>query len=337
MKAFKAIGIYFMLVLFIGFNSACVSVKKYRQIDYERGIALADKYNAEQNIKTLEESNRRLKKDTTNFGIAYRNILAQYTDLKNASNLTTQQLTSELQSNSEILALKESELAEKEEQLKEREALVKELQRIIRQKEQAQRSLMTNLETAFVNYSSEDLTIERRGGLIYVSLSEQLLFKPGKTDIDARGKSALSALAEVLRYNPNLTVTIEGHTDNDPIKTNTYKDNWDLSVYRATSIVRILTKEYGVSPTRVVAAGRGEHYPVASNINDIGKSKNRRTEIILTPKLDEIYSILKTSTYTKLNGIGTGSSSTAKDNNNGSLTREQLQQKENTNTKEGNQ
>jgi chemotaxis protein MotB len=119
------------------------------------------------------------------------------------------------------------------------------------------------------------------------------LFKSGSAAVEVKGKEALKVLAEVLDKNPDIDILVEGHTDNVPIRTSVYKDNWDLSVARATSIVRILTDEYKIEPTRLTASGKGEFSPRASNAASEGRANNRRTEIILSPKLDEIMQLLK--------------------------------------------
>jgi chemotaxis protein MotB len=198
-----------------------------------------------------------------------------------------------LKVNQKKLKDKETELADKEKELLARERLVQELRASIQRKEAEQQKLFQSLQSALGNFSAEELIVERRGGRVYVSLSDKLLFKPGDIKVDPQGKMALAKVANVLNKNPKIDVIIEGHTDNVPIKTAVYKDNWDLSVYRATSIVRILTEEYSVSPLNIIASGRGEHYAIADNENVEGKAKNRRTEIILMPKLDEIYSIIQ--------------------------------------------
>jgi chemotaxis protein MotB len=123
-------------------------------------------------------------------------------------------------------------------------------------------------------------------------LSNKLLFKSGSVDIEAKGKDAIRILGEVLKKNPDIDVMVEGHTDNVPIKTSLYKDNWDLSVARAITIVRMLTSNYGILPMRLTAAGRGEYMPKASNDTPEGRALNRRTEIILTPNLDKIMKII---------------------------------------------
>ena len=153
--------------------------------------------------------------------------------------------------------------------------------------------LKKSIEKALLSFDKDELTVEVRDGKIYVSLANKLLFKSGSTSVDKKGQDALDKLADVLKKQEDITIMVEGHTDDDPIKTACINDNWDLSVLRATSIVRILTKKDKVDPTKVIPAGRGEFIPVASNETDEGKSKNRRTEIILSPNLDKIFQLLE--------------------------------------------
>ena len=287
--------------------SACVSSKKYEDIEYKMSVLTAEKLNSDQERVRLKEDIAILQRDTSNCGASYREIYKRYSDLVQSSSLTTSQLTDQLlkkreelevnqgklKVNQEKLKDKENELADKEKQLLAREQLVQELRASIQRKEAEQQQLFQSLQNALGGFSAEELIVERRGGRVYVSLSDKLLFKPGDIKVDPQGKMALAKVANVLNKNPKIDVIIEGHTDNVPIKTAVYKDNWDLSVYRATSIVRILTEEYGVSPLSIIASGRGEHYAIADNENVEGKAKNRRTEIILMPKLDEIYSIIQ--------------------------------------------
>lgn len=290
----------FMVSLLLVLNfSACVSAKKYKTMEYEKNIAFADKINAQQRIENLEGIIKLLKKDTTSIGLAYRNLTEQYSDLRASSTQTALQLSEQLNQTRNELRAQEKALYDKEMTLREREHLVQELQMAIERKEEAQRLLIENLRQALIGFSSEDLQIIRKDGKVYVSMSEKLLFKSGQAEVDEIGKFALSKLAEVLNRNPNIDITVEGHTDNVPIQTAVYKDNWDLSVYRATTVTRILSELYGVNATRILASGRGEFFPVASNDDSEGKSKNRRTEIILMPKLDEIYRTLENSTVPK--------------------------------------
>jgi chemotaxis protein MotB len=145
-----------------------------------------------------------------------------------------------------------------------------------------------------LGFEGQGLTVTRRDGKVYVSLEEQLLFKTGSTVVDPNGVRALQQLAVVLANNPDISIMIEGHTDNVPFRQgSSIKDNWDLSVMRATSIVRILLGAANIEPTRITVAGRGEFLPVDPADTPEARRKNRRTEIILSPDLSELYRILE--------------------------------------------
>lgn len=191
-----------------------------------------------------------------------------------------------------MLQQKSKELDQKEKLIAEREKSLKDMQSIVSRQDSLSRRLKETLRNALLGFKADELSVETKNGKVYVSMSDKLLFKSGSAAVENKGKEALRALAEVLVKNPDIDVLVEGHTDNVPIKTSIFKDNWDLSVIRATSIVRILTSEYSVKPTQVSAAGRGEYFPKASNDTPEGRAQNRRTEIILSPKLDEIMNLL---------------------------------------------
>jgi chemotaxis protein MotB len=131
-----------------------------------------------------------------------------------------------------------------------------------------------------------------RDGKVYVAMSDRLLFRSGSDQVESRGREALSMLANVLTTQPDIDMFIEGHTDNVPIRTTRFSDNWDLSVLRATSVVRILTSEHGVNHAQIIPSGRGEYFPVDDNTTADGRARNRRTEIILSPKLDKLFELL---------------------------------------------
>ena len=161
---------------------------------------------------------------------------------------------------------------------------------------QAQKDVMNNLKNsiaaALMNYKSDELSVYTKDGNVYVSLQEKLLFKSGSDLVDPKGKEALKTLAMVLNSAKDITVVIEGHTDSIPIKTNQFKDNWDLSTARATSIVRILTKDNGFDPGRITATGKSEFHPVKPNQTAEGRANNRRTEVILSPNMKELYNLI---------------------------------------------
>jgi chemotaxis protein MotB len=168
-----------------------------------------------------------------------------------------------------------------------------ELERALAKKDEAVIALKNKVMDALTGFDNKGLSISNRNGKVYVSMDEKLLFKSGSYTVDVRGAQALKQLAQVLSANKDINIVIEGHTDNVPYKgSGDLKDNWDLSVKRATSIVRILSLNKGINPQRMTVSGRSKYLPIVTNATVEGRSKNRRTEIILTPKLDELFQIL---------------------------------------------
>jgi chemotaxis protein MotB len=166
------------------------------------------------------------------------------------------------------------------------------LRKLLQQQREAVEGLRKKMSDALVGFNSNELQVFVKNGKVYVSLQEGLLFPSGSAVVNPKGKEALGTLAQVLNANPNINVVVEGHTDSIPIH-GKYEDNWALSVARATSIVRILTDTYKVDPTRVTASGKSKFEPVDGNDTPEGRQRNRRTEIILAPKLDELMQLLQ--------------------------------------------
>ena len=180
------------------------------------------------------------------------------------------------------------DLKNKEIELMSRERAMNEMKTFIEKQNAITTRLNQILKNALLGFNSDELTIELKNGKVYVSLSDKLLFKSGSIEMESKGQDAIKRLAEVMINNPEIDVLVEGHTDNLPIKTSVYMDNWDLSVARAASVVRLLTSNYKVSPMQVTPAGRGEFFPKEDNATAEGRAKNRRIEIVLSPKLDEV-------------------------------------------------
>jgi chemotaxis protein MotB len=312
----------FALATFLVFilSSCLVSKKKYDDLlaqkvrmeaDLSDRNSQLDKSNAD--IKDLEDKLRMLKEDTTNLGIDVRSAgqrLAQlekehaqlnnsYTGLVTSSGklkgdvAQQQQQLLTIQSNLEKTRRLNDSLSTS---LAEREKKVQELEQVLANKDKAVQDLKNRISNALLNFKENDLTVKVKNGKVYVSLAEQLLFGSGSIEVDQKGVTALQQLARAVKDQKGINIMVEGHTDNVPIsKKSAYmQDNWDLSVMRATSITRILTKA-GVSSTQITASGRGEYVPLAANDSPQNKSKNRRTEIIITPDLDELFKILGTN------------------------------------------
>ncbi len=169
---------------------------------------------------------------------------------------------------------------------------LKNLQNIIQSQRDVMLKLKNTIADALIKYKADELSVYIKDGNVYVSMEEKLLFKSGSDVVDPKGKEALKSLAQVLSSTPDISVMIEGHTDNVSIKTKQFKDNWDLSTARATSIVRTMTVDYGFDPNRITASGRGLFHPVKTNETAEGRASNRRTEVILSPDLKELYKLL---------------------------------------------
>ncbi len=220
----------------------------------------------------------------------------------------TRRLLNELQAAQEDLAAKQRALAELEgnvseqrqsltrlkAELEARNARLMEMEEMMQEKDRLMNRLRQTVADALLGFEGQGLTVTQRNGKVYVSLANQLLFSSGSTEVDANGQRALRQLAAVLAQNPDISIMIEGHTDDVPFrKGSSIKDNWDLSVLRATSIVRILLDAKSIDPKRITVAGRGEYLPVDPSDTPEARAKNRRTEIILSPDLDELYRILE--------------------------------------------
>ncbi|MGE0562369.1 MAG: OmpA family protein [Flavobacteriales bacterium] len=237
------------------------------------------------NLKNEETQNAKLTDDLAKLNAEHENLNAKYKGLIDVNMSQTDEYNKSLKEKSE-------ELNKKEKLLAEREKALRELQQTIARKDSITNRLNEILRNALLGFNSDELSVEIKNGKVYVSMSDKLLFKSGSAAVESKGIEALKVLADVLNKNADIDILVEGHTDSIPIKTALFKDNWDLSVIRATSIVRTLTDDYKVSGTRVTASGKGDVFPKADNSTPEGRAKNRRTEIILSPKLDEIMNLL---------------------------------------------
>jgi chemotaxis protein MotB len=174
-----------------------------------------------------------------------------------------------------------------------KDTYIKDMQTQMQKKDSLNMALVLNLKGALKDVNDQDVQIKVEGSAVMISISDKMLFKSGSYDITPNAKSVLSKVADVIKAQPAIQFMVEGHTDNKPIKTAFIKDNWDLSVLRATAVTRTLQKDYGVDPKRMIAAGRGEYVTIADNSTDAGRSTNRRTRIIILPQLDQFFQLLE--------------------------------------------
>ncbi|WP_339697940.1 OmpA family protein [uncultured Roseivirga sp.] len=271
-------------------NELSVAKEKINRLEVQLNDLTTEKNALQSDFDVIDKELKTLRAEHGRIKGLYENLLTNSGQLN--QDLARQQ--KRLLAMEEDLGVQKKRNEELAEDLTKREARVAELEKLISDKEAAVQALKNKVTNALLNFNEDDLKVEVRNGKVYVSLAEQLLFGTGSITVDQKGVSALQQLANAIKTNPDINIMVEGHTDNVPFsrKTQYMSDNWDLSVLRATSIVRILV-EGGVTPMSIIASGRGESTPVAANDSPENKAKNRRTEIILTPKLDELFQILE--------------------------------------------
>lgn len=251
-------------------------------------------------IEKLKAENTRLAMDLAASEKNFERLQASYDALEaNSSSALTEnlernrKLLTQLEEKERALAAESQRLNKLQKDLAARSQRVDELEGIIAAKDAKMKALKDAISAALTNFEGNGLTVEQRDGKVYVSMENKLLFESGSWAVNSRGRQAVVQLGNVLAQNPEIAVLIEGHTDNVPYGGNgPLKDNWDLSTKRATAIVNILTENAAIPKDNLTAAGRGEYAPIATNATSEGKAKNRRIEVILTPKLDEISKLL---------------------------------------------
>ena len=242
----------------------------------------------------------KLQSDYNALKANYDNLKASYDALEKNSSASiaenskkNRELLAQLEAKEQALAAENSRLEALKKQLENRSSRIAELESVIAAKDKAMTDLKNAISRALTDFEGKGLTVELRDGKVYVSMENKLLFRSGSWAVGGEGRKAVEQLASVLADNPDIAILIEGHTDNVPYKGNAQlSGNWDLSTKRATAIVNILRENSNINPENLTAAGRGEYAPVATNDTAEGKAKNRRIEVILTPKLDELSRLL---------------------------------------------
>lgn len=267
-------------LLFAG--TSCVSKKKYLEAENGRIEAEKEAKNLRERLIGCQDESDRLVNQVA--ALAKDTALLRR-DIRNYKTM----LNTNMGEQDKLNAL----LSEKMKELDEREQTINQLQEMIDEQTRKVQDLLNSVKEALLGFNSDELTVTEKNGKVYVAMSDKLLFQSGSATVDKRGKEALAKLADVLNKQNDIDVYIEGHTDSKPIHNARFSDNWDLSVIRATSVVRILTTDYGVNPLQIQPCGRGEYMPVADNETAEGRSKNRRTEIIMAPRLDKLIQMLQ--------------------------------------------
>ena len=262
--------------------SSCVSQKKYAELEAKQketqdllnsatvklNTCLEEQATADARLQTLEEENAFLKANNQEL-------------INNMGNLTT-------------LTAKGADNLEKSlESLREKDLTIRKLQDAVTRRDSVNLALVQSLKGVLGNLDDEDIEISVEKGVVFVSISDKLLFRSGSYNVTSAAKEVLGKVAKVVNNKPDFEFMVEGHTDNVPYRSGVLLDNWDLSAKRATSVVRILQNDFGVDPARMTAAGRSYYVPLTSNDTAANRAKNRRTRIVVLPKLDQFYNMIE--------------------------------------------
>ncbi len=282
---------------------SCVGKKKFTGVQNEK----------EQTQLALDESQQRLEEcqsgrsaDNERLNTTLRNKESELarTEAQRASyeqqigNLTSTnaKLLDQMSANQLTTQAEAKSIAASLTKINSQSEYIERLNKVIRVKDSTSVALVYNLKKSLENINDEDIDVQVKGTKVFVSISDKLLFKSGQASVGGQASEILSKVAKVIKDNEDLDITVEGHTDNVPISSSKYADNWELSTARATAVVKALSTKYGVEPSRLAAAGRGEFMPKVENDTPEGRATNRRTEIILTPKLDQFFKLLEAPT-----------------------------------------
>lgn len=280
MKTLKAILLVFLVLI-----TSCVSQKKYSDLENKSNQFESD-LNTCKNQQLILDTNlanekskvTKLESQLDYFKSTNTNLLERLSDLSVVSKSGAENIKKSLEA------------------LNEQNKYIKNLTTSMQRKDSLNLVLVMNLKRSLDNFDDEDIVIEVKKGVVYVSISDKMLFASGSYKLNAKAKDVIGKIATIVNDHNDLDILVEGHTDNVPIFTECMLDNWDLSVKRATTIVRLMQHEFGVQPERMTAGGRSEYIPKETNATNEGRAKNRRTEIIILPKLDQFFNLLSPPT-----------------------------------------
>lgn len=290
----RYINIILLAIITMFVLDSCVSKSKYEAVVYSRDSLelVIDSLDVvvkglEDNLNNELNTNKKYSENIKNLQAELINAKDNYSKLKSKAGNETQELLTQLEDLQAEKIKLDYKLAKTGEQLDE-------IKRLLAQRDEKINNLKNTITKALVGFADKGLTVNIKNGKVYVSLSNQLLFSSGSTKIDEQGKSAIKDLALVLNQNPDINILVEGHTDDQAVSGGSrFKDNWELSVLRATEVAKFLQIDGEVDPTRIIASGRSEYIPIEVGSTADARAVNRRTEIILTPNLEEIFEVIK--------------------------------------------
>ena len=277
----------FFLVGIAALSASCVSSKKYNALN-------AELMRTESGRVLLMEQTVRQQDTIMNLQNRFSTVVSRWEELNGRYNQLQERYERYLADNSAEATRMLHELQQTQIKLQERENNIAELEQMLRNREAALAAIRQKVANALLGFEGNGLTVSQRDGKVYVSMDEKLLFRSGSFDIEPTGVQAVRELGHVLAQNPDINVLVEGHTDNVPYRSNGHLlDNLDLSAKRATTVTRLLLENKGIDPVRILSAGRGEYLPLDTLDTTEARQKNRRTEIILTPRIDELLRIME--------------------------------------------
>jgi chemotaxis protein MotB len=268
---------------------SCVSSKKYQSLENQLKEANTSIAGVQSDLRNCRDEKAELERQRA----ANEAKINALTDQNNFLKENNNQALRQLQDLSVISSQQAESIRKSMENIGAKDSYIQSLQQQMARKDSLNMALVMNLKGAIGNMSDEDINIKVDKGVVFIDISDKLLFKSGSYDVTDRAKEVLSKVALVLKNQPDIEFMIEGHTDNVPFSRGLLLDNWDLSTKRATTVVRLLQKQYGLDPAKMAAAGRSEYHPIAPNDTNEGKAANRRTRIVILPQLDQFFKLLE--------------------------------------------
>ncbi|PVD49827.1 hypothetical protein DC498_22975 [Terrimonas sp.] len=280
---------FFLLAVAPAFLFSCVSSKKFKAAQAQLDSLNQAHSKLQGDFKLCEDTKAEAERQKTAYEAQIADLNKQLAFLKENNTTALKQLE-----DLSVISTAQAESIKKSlENIGAKDAYIQDLQAAMARKDSLNMALVMNLKGAIGNLDDQDINVKVDKGVVFIDISDKLLFKSGSYDITDKAKEVLGKVAQVLKAQPNIEFMVEGHTDNLSYSKGVLLDNWDLSVKRATSVVRVLQKQYGIEPAKMVAAGRSEYIPVSDNNTATGRAANRRTRIAILPQLDQFFKLLE--------------------------------------------
>ncbi|MBS1749254.1 MAG: OmpA family protein [Bacteroidetes bacterium] len=280
---------FLLLAIAPAFLFSCVSSKKFKAAQAKLDSLNQAQTKLQGDLKLCEDNKSELERQKTSYEAQLADLNKQLALAKDNNTVALKQL----EDLSVISAAQAQSIKKSLDNIGAKDAYIQDLQTAMARKDSLNLALVMNLKGALGNMDDQDINVKVDKGVVFIDISDKLLFRSGSYDITEKAKTVLGKVATVLKAQPDIEFMVEGHTDNVPFSKGLLLDNWDLSVKRATAVVRVLQKQYGIQPAKMAAAGRSEYIPVADNNTAEGRAANRRTRIVILPQLDQFFQLLE--------------------------------------------